>query len=284
MKLLSKTQWGVILGAVLLTLALYFAPKKQNETTNKPELSHQDHDHGDAEATLVAYKDSVKSLIDPNLLASIEKMEQDAQNERLAKDQVMLYDSIANLWKKTGQPVMAAEYANLAAEKSGKAEKWALAGRYYYVAFNFTRLSDLRPLLIDKSISAYTRAMELNPKNLSYKTQLGTCLVEGSSNPMQGISYLREVLKEDSLNLEAHMQLGVFAIKSKQYDKAVNRFTTVLKIKPDYLEAYLYLGESQANMGKKEEAIKTLEKFKSLSNDTLITAEVDQFIKQLKNN
>ena len=43
---------------------------------------------------------------------------------------------------------------------------------------------------------------------------------------MQGIMLLLDVVKQDPNNRNANLNLGMFAMKSGQYEKAVNRFKT----------------------------------------------------------
>jgi cytochrome c-type biogenesis protein CcmH/NrfG len=105
----------------------------------------------------------------------------------------------------------------------------------------------------------------------------------GGDNPMQGINMLREVLKKDSNNVAAQFKMGIFAVRSQQFEKAVARFNKVISLEPNNSEAILYLGECYANLGKRDLAIKTLEIFKKKSNDAIINAEVDDFIEKLKN-
>jgi tetratricopeptide (TPR) repeat protein len=78
-----------------------------------------------------------------------------------------------------------------------------------------------------------------NPDSL--KLAMAVEMVNGE-NPMEGIMMLRELVEKDSTNVEAQYWLGVFAIKSGQLDKAVQRFETVLRIRPDYIAACIDLG------------------------------------------
>ncbi|MFN8775748.1 MAG: tetratricopeptide repeat protein [Flavobacteriales bacterium] len=75
----------------------------------------------------------------------------------------------------------------------------------------------------------------------SLKLAMAVEMVNGE-NPMEGIMMLRELVEKDSTNVEAQYWLGVFAIKSGQLDKAVQRFQTVLRLRPDYLAACIDLG------------------------------------------
>jgi tetratricopeptide (TPR) repeat protein len=75
----------------------------------------------------------------------------------------------------------------------------------------------------------------------SLKLQQAIELVNGP-NPMQGIGILRELIAKDSTNIEAQYWLGVFSVRSEQYEKALNRFKTVLNLDPQYLAAWIDLG------------------------------------------
>jgi tetratricopeptide (TPR) repeat protein len=84
-----------------------------------------------------------------------------------------------------------------------------------------------------------TETATMNPDSM--KLQQAIELVNGP-NPMEGIAILRDLVAKDSTNIEAQYWLGVFAVKSGQYDKAIKRFNTVLTLDPEYLAATIDLG------------------------------------------
>ena len=49
-----------------------------------------------------------------------------------------------------------------------------------------------------------------------------------SEDPMSGIQDLLTIVEEDSTQLDAQYYLGLFSIKSGQFEKAVNRFEKVI--------------------------------------------------------
>ena len=57
----------------------------------------------------------------------------------------------------------------------------------------------------------------------------------------------------------------------------------ILTIKPDYIEAYLFLADVYERQGDKQKAIETLEKYISLVDDVTIKSEVKNYISKLKN-
>jgi tetratricopeptide (TPR) repeat protein len=109
-------------------------------------------------------------------------------------------------------------------------------------------------------------------------------MVEGTSDPMKGITLLREIEKTDSNNVDLQLAFAAFSSKSGQMDKAIIRFEKVLKLKPDYLEAYLYLADAYEKKGDKQKAIIALESYSSLIEDEGVKKEIKKYINQLKIN
>ena len=116
---------------------------------------------------------------------------------------------------------------------------------------------------------------------LEMRVQEAVALVNGE-DPMKGIMMLREVLKEDPDNVQAHLQLGLFSVQSGQYDKAVERFRKVLELDPaNNAEAWFFLGRTYATMDSIGLAIEAFEQYKTTVTDTAIRNGVDRFITEL---
>ena len=62
--------------------------------------------------------------------------------------------------------------------------------------------------------------------------------------PMSGISLLREILAEDDTNRQAILNLGLLAIQSGQFERAKERFETLVSLDAADHEAKLYLAVS----------------------------------------
>jgi cytochrome c-type biogenesis protein CcmH/NrfG len=82
-------------------------------------------------------------------------------------------------------------------------------------------------------------ATTMDPDSL--KLQQAVELVNGT-NPMAGITLLREMVAEDSTNAAAHYYLGLFSVKSGQLDKAIARFEKVIALRPDDIKYQIEVG------------------------------------------
>ena len=102
--------------------------------------------------------------------------------------------------------------------------------------------------------------------------------------PMAGVQVLREVLASDPENREAILNLGLLAIRSRQFDRAEERFINLLELDSTDYEAQFYYGVSLSEGGKTEEAKAVFEKLVSTSDaDPALKATASSLIKELEN-
>lgn len=97
----------------------------------------------------------------------------------------------------------------------------------------------------------------INPDSL--KLQQAIELVNGAA-PMEGITQLRELVQKDSTNVDAHYYLGLFSVKSGQFDKAVERFEKVLALRPDDIRYQVEVGYQYMVMDSTERGLQCFEK------------------------
>jgi len=272
---ITKGQIILVTAAVFLTVLLMFArttpsaPVKpgaqqapQGVEANSHGHSEEDHINDALAALTPQQKDNVKAL------------QADAKNNAAA------YDSLVKLWDSFQKPDIAAIYAEKAAEKKNTKDAWFYAGRRYYSAVGFVNANE-RGELYASAIRTFTKAQQLDPSDLSIKTQLAACYVEGTAEPMTGITMLREVVAADSANVSAQLQLAFFSVKSNQLDKAIMRFKKVLELDPQNIEVYLYLADVYEKSGDRANAVKSLEKYRNLVTDITVKTEVQGYIDKL---
>ena len=269
----------LVLIAVLVT-ALFSLNIKglQKEEASKPTTAAKE--QAVVALSLEQVSESAKQTINASLAAEITSLETALKNAD-EPSKLALYKQLAQKWDDVNVAIPSAFYKELVAQTESSYENWVLAGDQLTTAYQTTQDSTSQPTLVQKAITAYQTALKLNPASLNAKTGLGSAYVSGTANPMQGIQLLLEVVKEDPKNVKANTNLGLFSMRSGQFDKAVARFKTVIEQKPDP-EAWFYLATSYENLGQNKDAILAFEKSKELAANPGLSNFVDQKIKALK--
>ena len=286
---IGRNQLLLILAGVFLGTLLYFAPRNSSEDAmaiDKVSEKEALHEHESSDLAVEDdYEQKVYEKLDSSDLAFIESVSKKASVVADMETKLTMYDSLVQLGIKKNIPPLVAKYTMEKAKAVPTEVNWMLAGDNYFRAFRLSQQQSKE--MIEEAIGCYEKVLELNKDNLSAQTAIGVAYVEGASKlgvmPMKGIGILKEVLNKDPKNVNALTNLGYFAIQSGQYEKAVERFETVLEIDPENAEAYIYLTDIYLSQNKIEEGIKTLEKYKSLMNDPLVKKQVDEYIKEIRN-
>jgi tetratricopeptide (TPR) repeat protein len=273
MKSVNKTQLIVISGSLILIVLLLFANTKLPEKAEKPMSDHA----GNASSTINSVVETAKGKLNKDQKLAIDKLEEALKS---SPDKKAAFENMIGMWDSLRQPLVASYYMEQAAKASPNAKNWMEAGNRYYSSTRFAAETE-RPMLYMKAIECYEKVLQLEPNNTEAKINLGACYVEGTAEPMKGIGMLKEVEKTDSNNVNLQLNFAFFSEKSGQWDKAISRFEKVLKIQPDFIEAYLHLADAYEQKGDKANAIKSLEKYKSLVDDVTIKTEVQDYINKL---
>jgi tetratricopeptide (TPR) repeat protein len=204
-----------------------------------------------------------------------------------------LQKKLAAQWDEVNQPAPAAFYYKEIAQKENTFDDWLTAGNHFNDAFRYVQDTVSQPSFVLNAIECLKNAVKMQPTSLDAKTGLGVAYVNQTSlgiadadggSPMQGIMLLLDVVKQDPNNINANFNLGMFAVTSRQFDKAVERFKTVIAhSKNPGFEPYFYLAECYRQLGMKPEAIEAYQKSRVLMPDTAIDRRIDDYIKELKN-
>lgn len=232
--------------------------------------------------TVQTVSESAKLSLNANLSAQISSLETQLKSAE-GSERIPILKELAQKWDDVNQPAPSAFYNEELAEKENTLSGWLKTGDLYTSAYSTTKDSLIQPTLVAKSIVAYQKALDMDANNLSAKTGLGVAYVSGTPEPMKGITLLLEVVKQDPKNIKANMNLGLFSIKSGQFDKGINRFKTVIE-QEQMPEAWFYLATCYENIGQNSEAIHAYEQSKTLAADPGFSSYIDQRINTLKSN
>ena len=194
------------------------------------------------------------------------------------------FDSVALFWDKARRPDIAAHFIEQKALKSNSAKDWFEAGNRYFNAVQFCQDESEIPVLYQCATRCFTNGLKTEPGNTEANIMLASCYVESSSDPMKGISILKEIEKKDSNNVKLQLAFAFFSVKSGQTNKAIERFNKVLRIDSTYLAAWLHLADVYERQGETEQTIKMLEQYASRTNDITARLEIKKYIDQIKTN
>ncbi len=268
---------GIVGASIALAAVLYFLPKGSGVGNNaKPKQEPVETAGAFSEE---GFKKKSKSLLPFDLIAKADSLEGLLNDS--PKDTTVL-DTLVSFWDSANSPGIAASYSKQKATQTGLEQDWINAAYRYFDATKAATDSLESVWFVSQAMEAYNKVLEINPKNLNAKTDLGILYAEASPEPMKGITLLREVVAENPLHENAQMNLGFLSMKSGQYDKAIERFNQVLKINSSRIDMHVYIGEAYLQKGDNENAIRNYEIFKNLSNDQEMNQQIDDYIKEIK--
>jgi len=269
---------AVILMGIMLSMDIQGLVKPKDESKGTPASQA-------APAVKAFSLEDVSALSKQSLTANLKKQVTDleaALKSASENEKADLHKKLAQQWDDLNQAAPAAFYYELIAQKEPGFTPWLKTGDKFTEAYQQTADTLMQPALVQKAIQAYQEADKLQPNTPEVKTGLGIAYVSGTPNPMQGIQLLLEVVKNDPKNVKANLNLGLFSMKSGQYEKAVDRFKTVIAQAPS-AEAWFYLASSYENMGMKSDAVGAYLKTKEIASDPNMSQFVDRKVNELSN-
>ena len=274
MKSTRNLQLIVVACSVILFVLLFIANKKlvkkTDDTATKTETTQQVVD-------IKVYVDAIISS-----LPDKDKKEYEVLEKRTTDTTGL--NSLVDFFNNKKLSIASCYYYQKKAEKANTAKIWYDAGNRYFYSIGFVKDKNQAQSLYQSAMNCYNQVLAKKPDYTEAKISLASCYVEGSTDPMKGIGMLKEVEKTDSSNIQVQMVLGSFAVKSGQFDKAEARYKKVIRIKPEYLEAYLFLADVYEKEGEKTKTIETLERYVELTLDKEIKEQIKKYISQLKSN
>lgn len=268
----TKTSRVLLISSALVVFVLLFIAPKIAPAGEEKEPEVPAGEAVSSAAALDVYLSMAVKSLEPGLK---QQLDQHAAAQR--------NDSAAAFWDRLKRPDLASFYLEQQAKKENSAAAWFKAGNRYYYAVQFSKDQTQIPVLYQCAMRSFNKGLALEPANTDAQIMLASCYVEGSSDPMEGISRLREIEKTDSSNVKLQLTFAFFSVKSGQLDRAISRFNKALKADSAYIEAYLHLADAYEQLGDTENTIKALEAYTARTPEITARTEINKYIQQLKN-
>lgn len=278
-----RTKQVIIIAAILLLVGFLFSREikglviPKQETAQMPAATQQNTTTLSLEEASATAKNLVSTATAKDITLLERKYQTAKGEEKIANARLL-----AQKWEDFEQSAPSALYLEVVANSEPSLNNWLNTGNRFLKAFDNAQDSLVQPVMLQKANAAFTKALTIDSTNNDAKTGLGISIVNGMGAPMQGIAMLMDVVKKDPKNLKANMNLGMFAIKSGQFDKAIIRFNDIIsniKATPD---AYFYLATAYESLGKKQEAIDAYLNSKKLAANPTLTKFIDSKVTELK--
>jgi tetratricopeptide (TPR) repeat protein len=276
---LKKPQLLIILSGLLLFSVLYFfTPRFASKANTTPTQSDENQT-----VTTESILNTAKLALTESQKFSLLSIENQLNKAKNQTDSLKSYRAMTQFWADSAQKLAPYLYFTYRAALLENSEKSLTFAAQLLVDNLLTPDAPpaLQPWIAGNAKVLLEKALVINPNNDSAKINLGACYLFGnlSDNPMQGITKIKEVVDTDSTNSYGQFILALGGKKSGQYDKAIERFLTVLKIKPNHIEAMIHLAECYELTNQKEKAI---EWYTKVSNSVNIPEAKDAISKRIQ--
>jgi tetratricopeptide (TPR) repeat protein len=288
-----KRQQYLLAGTgVFLLLTLYFFGQTVPPRP-KPEAPSQGGDGAPAVKSIGLQEilQASKSRLNPSQLSYVNRLEHSVVRGDVRSQQLNANRQLAGFWRDSVGDgfLLYAYYTGEAAKLENSEKSLTFAAQLFLQSLRAQDNPALKGWMATDAKELFEKALELNPGNDSSKVGLGASYIFGSSagsptEVMQGIQQILEVARRDSTNMYAQLMLGWGGLESGQFDKAIERLTTVVRHQPANIEAILLLAEVNQQRGNKAEAIRWYEDAKKMigSHNADMVREIDQRIRQLR--
>jgi len=280
----KRTQWLLAGGTLLLVFLIVtfgnFVPEKKATTPSAAAMGPNATSPAISIDTILAL--AVSQLTEAQKISFSNLKDKKVTDEA---GQLAVYHDLAHFWRDTigiFEPYAWYEAEAARLEKSEKS--LTFAARLFLDNLQSDENPTRRQWKALQAKDLFERSLNINPNNDSARVGLGACYLFGnvSTNPMEGIAKIREVLAKDSTNLYAQLMLVRGSLLSGQYDKGISRLNTVLTLSPDNVEATLLMADLQERTGNKKLAIDWYQKSIALIPSEEIKAAIRDRINELK--
>ncbi len=267
---MNKSQWLTIAVAVLLVVVLYafgrtVPSRKQASEPKQEQLGQEDqHAHDQVGAvTIDTILALAKKELNPDQSVRINLLEKTISRGAVKEQQLAVYRQLARFWVDSARVFEPyAWYMAEAARLENSEKSLTFAARLFLDNLQNDRVARRKTWKAMQAKDLFERSLKINPENDSAKVGLGATYLFGdiSTAPMEGILKIREVIEKDSTNLYAQMMLVRGSLVSGQYDKAISRLETIVRMAPSDVDAIVLLADVYAYTGEKAKALSWYQK------------------------
>lgn len=219
---LKKAQTGALLAAAALFLGLYFGFDTRPGT-------HQAIDRSRAiqgeQISFESILEKAKAALPQTKSQTLGALEQQLASAGSEGQKTAALKKISAFWYDAGQVAVAGGYAEETAELENADSSWSVAGALFYNGLVNEKEPAIRDFCASHAVKAFESAVSLAPEKVEHQVNLALVWAENPppDNPMKAVLMLRDLEKKYPENPSVYNALGRLAIKTGQWQRAVDR-------------------------------------------------------------
>jgi tetratricopeptide (TPR) repeat protein len=220
---MSKIQKLILFSALLLFGILYFGFETKAPERNATDVNRAIQGESTGVESLLT---EAKSKMDAGQISAIETLEVSLEKSKTDQEKVGILKKISSSWYAQSNFPIAGEYADKVATIENADSSWSVAGAIYYNGLTKATDKTIRDFCSTRAIKAFESAASLAPNNASHRVNIALVYAENppADNPMKAVLLLKDLETKYPDAPSVYNALGRLAIKTGQWQKAVDRF------------------------------------------------------------
>lgn len=262
----SKGQLLFTAAFVALFLILYFGFDTKSQSQKLIETSRAVNQESTDVRVLIDQAKPILNDMDKGLIKSLENELASVQSDTLKK--LMVHEKLASAWFELSFPEISGYFAEEIAKAKQTEESWAIAGTTF--AYGLKKKDSekkVKDYCYAHAMTAFENAISIQPDNIDHRINQALVNTDHppANNPMKGILQLVELNQKFPNNVKVLSQLGRLAMQTNQFEKAIERFTSILAIDNNNIMATCGLADAYDAIGNSESAVLYINKCKNLN-------------------
>jgi tetratricopeptide (TPR) repeat protein len=229
---MNSTQIVTVAGAFLLFLILYLGFDKVPPSGRDLEKSRMLQMESTSVSNLVREASTGMSTEQRSVIEAL-----DLDLRKVGKDTInmlRILETLAGTWYNSGFSAISGNYAEEIAKIQKTEASWSIAGTTYALCLNQNDSEKIRSFCFKRAVNAFERAISIDPDKIEPRINLAVCYTDFPmpEDPMKGIIMLRELNNTYPKNVQVLNQLGRLALKTNQFERAIERLEEAYNIDP----------------------------------------------------
>ena len=246
---MNTTQITATAGALLLFLILYLGFDKIPPSGKDLEKSRMLQMESTSVSNLIREATSGMNAEQKSIIEALELDLSKVGTDTIKMLRVL--ETLAGSWYNLGFSAISGNYAEEIAKIQKTEASWSIAGTTYALCINQNESEKIRNFCFKRAINAFERAISIDPEKIEPRINLAVCYTDFPlpEEPMKGILMLRELNEKHPKNVQVLNQLGRLALKTNQFERALERLEEAYSIDPDNKNTVCLLADAYKSAG-----------------------------------